>query len=142
MKALTYKLVIPLTIILFGSVTKWWSVIIVDGPDDIMIGFPFPFVSSGLHTSMSLRLFLLELFIDFHIYFIILFSLIFCVNRFLIKIKPNKLVIICLYGMAMFYIIGGSFLVSNPDNLFYPKRDFDVEILDTGFKFTWQHKER
>jgi hypothetical protein len=31
------------------------------------------------------------------------------------------------------------FIVSNPDNIFYLKRDFETETIETQPKFIWKH---
>lgn len=61
MKKLTLNLVIPLTILTFVFLNKWWVVDIIDGPRVIMHGFPFIFVSPGLHTSLSFEFYILPL---------------------------------------------------------------------------------
>ncbi|MEM6768710.1 MAG: hypothetical protein AAF655_27470, partial [Bacteroidota bacterium] len=61
MKQLIWRLVIPLTIISFFLVTKWWFVAVEDAPDSWMYGFPFPYLCEGWHTSLSLQVFLKEL---------------------------------------------------------------------------------
>ena len=58
-------LVLPLTIILFGTITKWRYVYVEDGPDDFLYGFPLAFICTGWHTSMSLQIFISEIIFDF-----------------------------------------------------------------------------
>ena len=142
MKHLTFKLVIPLTIISFASFTKWWYALPADAPDTIFTGFPFPFVCQGWHTSMSLQIFLIEFFADLLIYFLGWFILLLCVDRFAIKIKTHKIVTICLWILSVLFIAFSAIAVSNKDNLFYIKRPFDMEVKETGYKFVWQDVER
>ncbi len=142
MKHLTFKLVIPLTIISFASFTKWWYALPTDAPDTIFTGFPFPFVCQGWHTSMSLQIFLIEFFADLLIYFLGWFILLLSVDSFAIKIKTHKIVTICLWTICVLFIALSAIAVSNKDNLFYIKRPFDMEVKETGYKFVWQDVER
>lgn len=142
MKQLTWKLILPLTVISFGTITKWWYALPVDAPDTLYSGFPFPFVGDGWHTSMSLQIFVLELFADFLIYFLFWFTVIFCVNKFWTKIKTNKIVTIGLWTISGLIIIGASCIASFPEHIFYIKRPYDMEIMETGFKFVWEHTDR
>lgn len=138
MKLLTLKIIIPLTIILFAIVTKWWYVLVVDGPDEILTGFPLPFVCSGWHTSMSLQIFVTEFIIDLLTYFVFSFVIIFFIDRFLTKIKTYKIITIGLYTLTGLIIIAASLIASNPDNRFKLKRNFDMEVMATGHRFFWQ----
>lgn len=142
MKILTLKLVLPLTVISFMIFTKWWHVFPVDGPDIILWGFPFPFAGDGFHTSMSLQIFVFELIIDFLIYFVFWFLIIFSINRFVIKVNIRRILIITLFIIAGFVLIGSLIIMSLPENMFLVKRDFKVEIKETGYKFIWQNQPR
>lgn len=142
MKLLALKLVLPLTVISFMIFTKWWYVLPVDAPDIILWGFPFPFAGDGFHTSMSLQIFVLELVIDFLIYFTFWVLVIFSINRFIIKINIHKSLIITLLIIAGFIVAGSVFIVSMPENVFLVKRDFKVEIKETGYKFLWENQPR
>jgi hypothetical protein len=142
MKQLTFKLILPLTVISLAIFTKWWYVLPVDAPDTMLSGFPFPFVGAGWHTSMSLQIFVTEFIADLLTYFLFWFIVVFSVNRFWKKIYMNKVVTIVLWVSAGIVISGASFIASNPDNLFYVKRPFDVEVMESGYKFMWQRTER
>jgi len=142
MKQLTWKLILPFTVISFGTIAKWWYALPVDAPDTLYSGFPFPFVGDGWHTSMSLQIFVLELFADFLIYFLFWFTVIFCVNKFWTKIKTNKIVTIGLWTISGLIIIGASCIASFPEHIFYFKRPYDMEIMETGFKFVWEQTDR
>lgn len=137
MKRLTLTVVWPLTIVSFAIFTKWWHTSVVDGPDEILRGFPLPYVCSGWHTSLSLQIFLEELLIDSVTYFSCWFLLFFCMNRFIVKIKIHN------YLAILFLTIGGTILcfmlvtASNPDNLFYVKRPFPIHVTKTEYKFIW-----
>jgi hypothetical protein len=140
MKLLTLKLVLPLTVISFMIFTKWWYVFPDDAPDIILWGFPFPYAGDGFHTSMSLQIFAFELFIDFLIYFVFWFLIIFSINRFVIKINIRRILTITLLIIAGFVVIGSLFIICMPENILLVKRDFKVEIKETGYKFIWQNQ--
>lgn len=142
MKLLIFKLILPLTVISFATITKWWYALPVDAPDTLYSGFPFPFVGDGWYTSMSLQIFILELFVDFFIYFLFWFSVVFCVNKYLIKIRTYKIVTIGLWTISVLIILGASYIASFPEHTFHFKRPYEMEIMETGYKFFWQHTER
>ena len=142
MKQLILKIVIPLTIISFATYTKWWYVLVVDGTDEILTGFPLPFVCRGWHTSGSLQIFMAEFLIDLLIYFLTWLSIIFCISRLLVKFNASKVLTILFYSLAALIVLATSFIASNSNNLFYLKRNFDIEIMETGYKFSWQDIER
>jgi hypothetical protein len=131
MKQLTLRLVLPLTIILFATVTKWWHVEI-DGPDIILYGFPWPYRGPGLHTSVSTQYFLAELFIDLIFYFCILWLLIFCLNRFSKKIIPGRKLAFLMYTIAALFVAFSVLWAAMPENLWYLYRDFPVKPVETG----------
>ena len=142
MKSLTFKIVIPLTVISFATFTKWWYALPADAPDTMFSGFPLPFVCNGWHTSLSLQIFMTELIVDLLTYFLFWFILIFVLNRFLIKIKTYKLVTTCLWTLSGLIMAFALFLSVNKDNLFNVKRPFNIEVMETGYQFGWQHIER
>jgi hypothetical protein len=142
MKKLIWTLILPLTVISFTVVTKWWYVLPVDAPDSMMIGFPFPYVCDGWHTSMSLQIFFLELLIDLLIYFCFWFIIVFCVDKFIVKIKLYKVVSILLLTIGGLFTFCLTYIACMPDNLFYVKRNFDIDILATGHKFMWDGNPR
>ena len=142
MKQLTFKLILPLTVISFAIITKWWYALPIDAPDTLYSGFPFPFIGDGWHTSMSLQIFVLELFSDFFIYFLIWFGLVFCINKYLTKIKIHKIATVGLWTISGIIILGASYIASFPENIFHFKRTYGMEIMESGYKFVWQKTER
>jgi hypothetical protein len=140
MKQLTFKLILPLSVISFATLTKWCYALPVDAPGTFFTGFPFPFVCKGWHTSMSLQIFAIEFFVDFLTYFLIWFLVIFCISRFWRKITPTKRVTILLWSIAGLIISGASLIAVNPDNLVYMKRPFNMEVKSSGFQFVWEKK--
>lgn len=141
-KQLTGSCILPLTIISFGTLTKWWYVLPVEAPDTMMVGFPLAFVSDGWHTSMSLQIFLFELAFDFLIYFLFWFLLILLIDRYLIKIKTGKIIGGILWTFSTVILSIAVFIASFPEHIFSIKRDWDRQVMVTGFKFTWTHQDR
>ena len=142
MKQLTWKLILPLTVISFGTVTKWWYALPVDAPDTLYAGFPFPFVGDGWHTSLSLQFFVLELIADFLVYFLFWFISVFCIHRYLTTIKTKKIFTIGIWVISVLIIFCAAFIASFSENIFYFKRPYDMEIMQTSFKFVWQETNR
>lgn len=142
LKDLLWRLVFPLTVILFGTVTKWWYVLPVDAPDTMMIGFPLAFISDGWHTSMSLQIFFIEFFVDFLVYFLVCFLLVFLVNRYLTKINISNWLTGLLWTSSTIILSIAVFIASFPEQIFEMKREWDRQVMVTGFKFTWTHQDR
>lgn len=142
MKRLLWKLILPLTVISMMMFTKWWYALVVDGPDEIFTGFPFAFVCSGWHTSLSLQIFVLEFTANLLTYFLIIFLLVYTIDRLIIKINVPRIVSIPLIVLSSLIVILSGLVALNPNNIYYVKRDFDIEIMETGFKFVWQKQER
>lgn len=142
MRKLIWKLVLPLTIISFVLFRKWWYVFPVDAPDSMMAGFPLPYVCDGWFTSMSNQLFVMELIIDLLIYFIFWLLLIFVINRSLVKIQVPKVLLIFLMTITALIFCGAIFIASMRENIFKLKKDFDVEVKETGYNFIWQNTQR
>lgn len=142
MKSLSWTFIIPLTVISFTIFTKWWYVLPIDAPDTMMAGFPFPYVCDGWHTSLSLQIFIFELCIDVLIHFVFWLLVIFCVDRYILKINIHKIVTIILMSIAGLFICGHMIFAFNPDNRVYIKRPFDMDILKTGYRFFWEGNKR
>ena len=114
----------------------------VDAPDIIMVGFPLTYAGDGWHTSMSLQIFFLELFVDLLVYFLFWFAVIWLTNRFIVKIRINKIVTIILLtitGLISFALLR---IGADSTNLYYLKRPYDIEVLDSGYKFFWDGNPR
>ena len=142
MKNLIWKLVLPITIISFVIFRKWWYVFPADAPDSMMAGFPFPYVCDGWFTSMSNQFFVMELLFDLIIYFLFWLILIYAINRFIVNVKVPKTLTISLMVINVFIFIIAIFIASMTENIFKLKKDFDVEIKETGYNFIWQNTPR
>lgn len=139
---LIWRCIIPLSIISFGVITKWWYALPADAPDTLYIGFPFPYAGDGWHTSMSLQIFVLELLVDFFLYFIFWFTVIFLVSKYLTQIIIYKAVAIGLWSIAGLFMLWALFVLSFPEHVFHVRRSYDMEIMETGYRFIWQDIER
>ena len=133
---------LPLSIISFAIISKWWYVIPVDAPDSMMNGFPLIYVSEGWHTSMSLQFFFFEFIIDFLCFLLFWMLIIYVIQRTLRLSKKLTGLVIGLWALAILVLATATFIFSRTENLFYFKRDFDVEVLDSGYQFIWQDIER
>lgn len=139
---LIFTLVLPLTIILFGTITKWRYVYVEDGTDDFLYGFPLTFICSGWHTSMSLQIFILALIFDFFVYFVFCLSIGILADSYFKQIVINKYFKFGLYGLATATVLLYGLLFSNPDNIVQLKRDFKYKEIRHGYKFIWQRDKR
>ena len=137
MKQLTWKLVLPLTIITFGTVTKGWDVI-VDDYSETLKGFPFPFVSPGWHTSLSLQIFILELLTDIFVYFALWFSVTLIVFKSVKSFHVSKTATVILLTTSGLVMTGLIIFAINPDNIYSATRPFDIHVKETRFQFIWQ----
>ena len=142
MVKLIWSLVLPLTIIVFGAVTKWRYVAVEDGTDEFLHGFPLPFMCRGWHTSLSLQIFVSELVFNFLVYFTFCLIVVLLINKYLKPIMIRKYLTFGLYGFAIMTMLFYGFLFSNPDNIFKTKRDFNYKEIRSGYKFVWQQDKR
>jgi hypothetical protein len=138
MKQLLWKLILPLTIISFIFFSKWWYVHVIDGSDEILTGFPLPYMCRGWHTSLSLQIFVLSLIIDLLTYFAFWCMLTFIIHQFIVKIKLNKILTIFLLIISGFLSVVMILIGSNSDNIYTLRMDFESEIHETGYKFIWE----
>ena len=141
-KQLTWRLILPLTIVSFGTFTKWWYVLPVDAPDIMMIGFPLAFVCDGWHTSLSLQIFVFELVFDFLIYFLFWFLFIALIDRYLTRIKIAKILTAILWTMSAIVFAVAIWIASFHEKIFEMKRDWDMQVMVTGYKLTWTKQDR
>lgn len=141
MKQLTWKLVLPLTVISFVVFTKWWHVEI-DGFGEILSGFPLPFVCSGWHTSLSLQIFVLELVTDVLVYFSFWFFIIMTATKTVKSFRVPKSVTTALVATSGLFTMILILFAINPENIYTTTRPFDIEIKRTGYRFIWQSKVR
>ena len=138
MKSLTWKLVLPLTVVSFVTFTKCWYVDIVDGPPEEIYGFPLPFICSAWHTSLAYQIFVLPFVVDFLTYFSFWFLIIYLTNKFLRPINFRWYVtapILVLTGFMTAFLV---LFALNPDHIYTTTREFDMQIISTDYEFIWQ----
>jgi hypothetical protein len=141
-KQLTWRLILPLTIISFGAFTKWWYVLPVDAPGTMMAGFPFAFVGDGWFTSMSIQLFLIEFVADFLIYFLFWFLVVLFLRRIVAQLTISKLLTRVNWALAILTISFWCLILIISEKNIKVKRDWDMQVLATGYKFTWKNTEK
>jgi len=142
MKQLTWKLVLPLTVISFTVFTKWWYVKI-DNFSEVLGGFPLPFVCPGWHTSLSLQIFILEFIVDILSYFAFWFFVIFAATKIIKQFRVPKSVITTLITISVFVTVVTALVITiNRDNIYTITREFNIEIIETGYRFIWQEEVR
>lgn len=134
-----FNWVIPITIILFTSFTKWWHTLPVDAPDTIYHGFPFPYAGSAWHTSGAYQFFIIEYIADLFVYFILVAFLTFLINRYVIEINLHRLFSIVLWSFSVVLLGMQVLIISNNDNVFYLIRSYDMKVLSTGYQFLWNN---
>jgi hypothetical protein len=141
-RQLIWRFILPLTIVSFGTITKWWYVLPADAPDTMMVGFPLAFAGDGWFTSMSLQIFVLELVFDFFTYFLFWFLLIVFINGWMVKIKNAKILTGILWILSTIIFVIVIWISSVQEQVFKMKRDWDMRIMVTGYKLTWTIRDR
>lgn len=134
-KRLIFQRVLPMTVLLFTLVSKWWIVDVVDGTDGIMYGFPLIYRAPAFYTSGAIEYFILELIADLSIYFTLLLAIVYLINKFLIPIRIKKIVSIGLFFVSALLISFELFLACSTENKFSLFRDYDLEIKKTGIEY-------
>ncbi len=133
-RQLTLRLVLPLTVISFAMISKWWYVSVVDGTDEILTGFPLPYMCRGFHTSLSLQFFVLELALDLLTYFFLWWVVVHGIDRSIARIRVPKAVSTPLITMAAIILIGQLWVMALPENMFHVKRPWGMEVMETGIR--------
>lgn len=72
--------------------------------------------------------------------FFILVRAFYCFNQFVMKLKSYKAVTAILWIISRFYYCCTTLITTNKDNLFYVKRPFKMDVMETGFQFGWQRR--
>ncbi|WP_281235241.1 hypothetical protein [Flavobacterium gelatinilyticum] len=135
-------LALPLALILFILFTKWWIVDVIDGSDCVTYGFPLIYKAPAFHTSLAQQFFILEFLVDFITYFFIVFTLLFLIDKFGLKIKLNKKPLIIIYTIAIILFGIEASFATVFETSFSIRRNFDIEVKQTGFKFYFSEEER
>ena len=138
MKQLSWKLVLPMAILSMAMFSKWWYTLPVDAPQTFMRGFPLPYVATGWHTSMSMQIFLGPLLIDFLVYFGAWFLIVLGIKFLRPGLRVHMGFFIPLLVLAGLVCAGTAYLYSFPEHLFYLQREFEMEVIESGYSWFWQ----
>lgn len=140
-KKVILNLTLPLAVITFIFFTKWWIADVVDGSDGVMYGFPLIYKSPAFYTSMAEQYFIMEFLIDFTFYLIVVFAILFLINKFISEIKIKRKTLIIIYVIAGILFGLETLMATVFETSFLIKRDFDIVIKQTGFKFYFSNAE-
>ena len=141
MKNLIIRFTLPITILSFVLITKWWYGADLDVKDAFFYGFPMIYKCEGFHTSMSTQYFVLELAVNFIAYFcicLIISLILFKIRQFTV---PKKISLVFWIGFVV--VFTATLYLSYEMKDVYPvSRDFQVKIFDSGFSFLEQTPDR
>jgi hypothetical protein len=138
MKKIIFRLTLPLTLISFGIITKWWYGIAIDAKDVFFYGFPMIYKCEGFHTSLSTQYFLTEMAINLLTYFVFWLIITLVVNRIWKINIPKRISKIFWIGFTVLFL-GFAYLSNDLDDRYIMKRNFDVKIFDSGFTIFGNH---
>lgn len=131
MRQLIFRFTLPLTLVLFGLITKWWYGIAIDAKDVFFYGFPLIYKCEGFHTSMSTQYFLFEMSINLITYFGFCLIITLIINRFWKINISKKIAKIFWIGFGVVFA-GIVFLSIELNDVYLIKRNFNVKIFDNG----------
>ncbi len=134
MKQLTWKLVIPFTILSFVFFAKLWHVDI-HGFNETLKGFPLPYVCKGWHTSMSLQVFVVELIVDVLVHFSFWFLVVLNIVKFVGPFKMPRFVTIPLLVVTGPILVMLIVVALMPEHMYYLKRPFEIDVINTEYRF-------
>lgn len=142
MKKQLLKLVLPLSILLFFGVSKWWYAFPVDGPDTMYKGFPLVYVGEGWHTSGSIQFFLVEFIADFLIYVPVCSILAAAITRINPQFRFKKWMSIVLWSMVGLVLSAEIFLFSISNPAIKLHRSYELKVQETGVQIWWIEPNR
>jgi hypothetical protein len=132
MRHLIFRFTLPLTLISFTLITKWWYGIAIDAKDVFFYGFPLIHKCEGFHTSLSTQYFVFEMLVNLLTYFVISLAVTLIINRFWKIIIPGAGAWAFWIGFGIF-MSGVVYMSNELDDRFVLKRDFEVKVFDSGF---------
>lgn len=138
MKKLILKFSLPIAVIAFAAFTKWWYVLPFDARQTFYWGFPFAYVGEGWQTSGALQFFILEALIDFTLYFLVCYGMVWIIFLLYRINSVSKLLLKTLWSLTFLIIIGWTMIISFSYPTFFIKRNYDWKILSEGYLFIWQ----
>ena len=131
-----------LTVISFFLITKWWYVLVIDGTDEIMYGFPFIYTCRGFHTSLSSQYFLLEFTIDFLLYFGFWLTLNYLFSKYLFPIKLNKTIRSLLFMTCGLILLFQILMNHIGENYYSYYREFEYTYFTSGVDIFGKENKR
>jgi hypothetical protein len=137
MKKLIFRLVFPLTFISYMIFEKWWYVLVFDGPDKTVYGFPLINCSQSFATSLQFYYYVFETVVNITVFSLFWFAIIFIFDKYIKPITISKLFAKISIVLLCFYLIGFTYFSIELDNQFFIKRDFEVKVIDKGYHFIW-----
>jgi hypothetical protein len=137
MKKLALRLVFPLTFISYMIFEKWWYVLVYDGPDKTVYGFPLINCSQSFASSLDLYYYVLETAINIAAFTIFWFIVVFLINKYIVLITISKLLSKISFVLLCLYVLTFTYFSMEFNTRFFFKRDFDVKIIDKGYHFIW-----
>lgn len=138
MKKLIFNLIFPLSFISYFLFDKWWYVVIVDYIDVNMYGFPLINCSPSTGASMEYVYYVSETMINVVCFFTFWLAIVLIINRFIKPIFISNLIGKTCSVLLGLYVIGFTYFSIEFNTRFYFKRDWQIEIMDTGFEWIWQ----
>ena len=141
-KRLIWNLALPLSLLPFVLIWKWWDIIPVDAPESTMVGFPLPYACDGWFTSGAIQIFVLEMLVDLPLYLLFWSLFVYAFDRFCIRIKIHKALAILFLVIESVIISAFIFLASLPETKFKFKRDFEYTVKTVGVNGIWQELKK
>jgi hypothetical protein len=138
MRHLIFRFTLPLTLVSFALITKWWYGIAIDAKDVFLYGFPLIHKCEGFHASLSTQYFLFEMLVNLLTYFMICLAVTLIINRFW-KIRIGTIAAVAFWVGFGIFMSGVVYMSNELDDRFSMKRDFQVKIFDSGFTVLQVH---
>ena len=91
---------------------------------------------------MSLQIFLIEFIVDFIIYFLFWFLIALLIKRIVAQINVSKISTRIIWTLTILIISFWVLILTISEKHIKVKRDWDMQVLVTGYKFTWTDKDR
>ena len=127
MRQLIFRFTLPLTLLSFALITKWWYGIVIEAKDVFFYGFPLIHKCEGFHTSLSTQYFLFEMLLNLLTYFTISLVITLIINRFW-KIRVATLAAVVFWVGFGIFMSGVIYMSNEMDDRFLMKRDFQVKV--------------
>ena len=138
MKPLILRLILPLSLIFFILITKWWLVE-TELPVNYLYGFPLPYTAACVSGNGCIQYFIIPLLIDLAAYFFAVLLITWLIHRFN-RLRIPKAIGYILWAInVLYYTPSVAYKNANASTEFYVQREFKVfRTLETGFIFVWE----